>query len=170
MCTADWASHPVSQYSSEELQTRYTALIRYWIWSVKFTHAAILCWLIFTAVRKKPKLYMWHMAAGRGKVQVLEKMRDWTKEIRLNPEELRKVVCLLKENSGQRLLHNVAGSGKVELLEELWDWAKKLQLISEKLRKKVFVKNRTYRNLVQNFRNVRDGRRNMWGFFLVILT
>jgi hypothetical protein len=77
------------------------------------------------------------MAAGRGKVQVLEKMRDWTKEIRLNPEELRKVVCLLKENSGQRLLHNVAGSGKVELLEELWDWAKKLQLISEKLRKKV---------------------------------
>ena len=82
---------------------------------------------------------MWHMAAGRGKVQVLEKMRDWTKEIRLNPEELRKVVCLLKENSGQRLLHNVAGSGKVELLEELWGWAKELQLKPEELMNEVLL-------------------------------
>jgi ankyrin repeat protein len=43
-----------------------------------------------------------HMAAERGNVEVLEKLWDWAKELQLNPEELRNIVCLSKDNSVKR--------------------------------------------------------------------
>jgi hypothetical protein len=31
----------------------------------------------------------WHIATGRGNVEILEKLWDWVKELQLKPEELR---------------------------------------------------------------------------------
>ena len=67
----------------------------------------------------------WHMAAGRGKVDILEKLWDWAKELELKPEELRDNVCLSKDRYGQTAWHMAAGRGYIELLEKMWDFAKK---------------------------------------------
>jgi len=77
------------------------------------------------------------MAATRSKVQLLERLWVWAKELQLNPEELRNIVCLSKDNSGQTPWHEAALRGKVEVFEKLWDWATELQLNPEDLRIKV---------------------------------
>ena len=68
----------------------------------------------------------WHKAALRGNDEVLEKVWDWAKELQLNPEELRKDVCLLKDNTGQTPWHKAAEYGKFEVIQKLCDWAKEL--------------------------------------------
>jgi len=40
----------------------------------------------------------WHIAAETGKIEVLERLWDWAKELQLNPEEIKNDVYLLKDN------------------------------------------------------------------------
>ena len=71
------------------------------------------------------------MAALWGKVEVLERLWDWAKELQLNSEDIKNDVYLLKEKDRKTAWHMAAICGKVEVLERLWDWAKKLQLNPE---------------------------------------
>ena len=64
------------------------------------------------------------MAVESVKVQVLEKLWDWAKELQLKPEELRNELWLSKDNSGKTARHNAARVGHVEVLERLCDWSK----------------------------------------------
>jgi len=41
------------------------------------------------------------MAAMKRKVEVLERLSDWAKELQLNPEEIKKDVHLLKDKDGK---------------------------------------------------------------------
>jgi hypothetical protein len=50
----------------------------------------------------------WHMAAGKDQVEVLEKLRDFPKELQLKPDELRNEVFLSKELFNQTPWHMAA--------------------------------------------------------------
>jgi ankyrin repeat protein len=76
----------------------------------------------------------WHVAAGNGHIEVLEKLWDLAKEVQLNPEELRNEVWLSKDMYGQTAWHMAVGEGHVEILEKLWEWARELQLKPEELK------------------------------------
>ena len=74
-----------------------------------------------------------HMAAGKRKVEVLEKLWDWAKELQLRPEELRNEVLLSKNKSGKTAWHMAQGRGYFQVLEKLLDCAKEIQLNQEEL-------------------------------------
>jgi hypothetical protein len=91
------------------------------------------------------------MAAETGKVQVLGKERDRSKELHLNPEKIMNYVRFLKDNSDETPdetpWHKAVENGNVELLSELWDLTKELQLNREELRKCFFfAKRQIWRN------------------------
>jgi len=76
----------------------------------------------------------WHKAAERSDVELLNKLRDWAKELQLKPEVLRNKVLLSKEYYKGTAWHKATKRGHVELLKELCIWAKELQLKPEELR------------------------------------
>jgi ankyrin repeat protein len=76
----------------------------------------------------------WHTAAGRGQVEILEKLRNWAKELQLKPEEIRNEELLSKNESGYSAWHFAVERGQVVILENLWNWAKELQLKPEEIR------------------------------------
>ena len=66
----------------------------------------------------------WQNAAGRGEVEILEKLWDWAKKLQLKPEELRNELLLSKDEFNKTAWHKAAERGEVAILEKLWDWAK----------------------------------------------
>jgi ankyrin repeat protein len=67
----------------------------------------------------------WHEAAAKSRVEILQKLCDWAKELQLKSEELRNE--LSKNIFGQTPYHQAAQRGRV-VFEKLWDWAINLQL------------------------------------------
>ena len=66
----------------------------------------------------------WHMAAGEGDVELLEKLWDWAKELQVKPEDLRNKFWLSSVKNGQTGWHMFARKSNVEILKTLSDWAK----------------------------------------------
>jgi len=54
------------------------------------------------------KYTAWHMAAGTGHVEILQKVWDWAKELQLKPEELRNDVWLSKSRLDYMVWHLAA--------------------------------------------------------------
>jgi ankyrin repeat protein len=74
---------------------------------------------------------IWHTAAKRGHVEVLQKLWDWTKNLQEKPEELRNQLWLSKDNSGTTAWNYAASYGHDEVLQKLCEWSEELQLKPE---------------------------------------
>jgi len=70
----------------------------------------------------------WHKAAGRSRLDFLEKLWDCAKELQLNPKELRNELLLSRVKSQEMGCHKATQRGQVEILEKLWGYAKILQI------------------------------------------
>jgi ankyrin repeat protein len=81
----------------------------------------------------------WHIAAGRGHIEVLEKLWDWVKELQLKQEELMNEVWLSKGEFNRTAWHVSTVCGHVDILGKLWDWAKDRQLNPLELRNEVWL-------------------------------
>jgi endo-1,4-beta-D-glucanase Y len=75
----------------------------------------------------------WHEAVQWGKVEVLDKMWEWTKKV-LNRNELNNKLFSAREETKQTFLHHAALIGDEEIFEKIWKWANE-QLTPEMLNK-----------------------------------
>jgi ankyrin repeat protein len=73
----------------------------------------------------------WHVAAEGGKVEILDKLWEWAKEV-LNTDELNNNLLLAKDWFEQLALHHASYIGNVQILERIWKLAKE-QLTPEEL-------------------------------------
>jgi len=74
----------------------------------------------------------WHMAAQRGKLEVLDKLWDLAMK-ELTTEELSNTFLLAKDGTERSAWHVAANSDNVEILEYLWECAKE-KLNTEELK------------------------------------
>jgi hypothetical protein len=81
---------------------------------------------------------VWHNAAERGQVEILEKLWDWAKELQLKPKQLRNEV-FSTDKYGKTVSYKAANRGQVEILEKLWDWVNELQLETYMLRYEILL-------------------------------
>ena len=63
------------------------------------------------------------MAAQGDKVDVLDQLWEWTKEV-LNTDEINNKLLLAKEYDEETVLHHASFSENVQIIERIWKWAK----------------------------------------------
>jgi len=64
------------------------------------------------------------MAAEWGKLEELQKVREWAEE-KLTTEEIKNKLLLHTDNEGRTALHIYAQMGNLEALQKVWEWAEK---------------------------------------------
>jgi len=67
----------------------------------------------------------WLLTTERDQVEILEKLWNWAKKLKLKQEDLRNEVFLTKDESNDMAWHKAAGKDQVEILEKFCDRAKK---------------------------------------------
>jgi len=78
---------------------------------------------------------VWQRAVYSGKLESLEILWSWAKEVALSPDEL-----LLAQNElGCTILHMASEKNHVEILNKLWVWAEKAQQNPKELNKKLLL-------------------------------
>jgi endo-1,4-beta-D-glucanase Y len=89
------------------------------------------------------------VAAGMGKLDILQKIWEWAKEI-LTKEEINNKLLLATDNKGRTAWHVAASWGKLGVLLKIWEWAKE-NLTTEEINNKLLLatdsKGRTAWNL-----------------------
>jgi hypothetical protein len=73
-------------------------------------------------------------AAGKGQVEILERLWDFAKELQLKPDEFLNEVLLSKDKFNRTAWHMAAEDCQFLILEKLWDFLKELQLKPQGLR------------------------------------
>jgi hypothetical protein len=66
--------------------------------------------------------------AAEGSVSVVEKLKDFAKEVQLNDDKLKNQLLLAKDKFGNTVWHRAAEGGSLDTLEALWDWAKEAEI------------------------------------------
>jgi len=82
---------------------------------------------------------VWHMAAERGSVELIDKLWVWAKEKLPDPNLLKNKLLLYRDKHGVNAWYLAAMTGSVQILGKLWDWAKELQLKPETLKTKFYL-------------------------------
>jgi hypothetical protein len=82
---------------------------------------------------------MWHAAAERGNLEMLEAFWVLTKEGQLKPDEKRKFL-LARDKYVNTAWHEAVRTGNLEILRALWSWAKETQLIPNELSELILAK------------------------------
>jgi ankyrin repeat protein len=78
---------------------------------------------------------VWHHAVELGRIEALEALWNWAKDLGLHPEEL----LLDKVKVGLTALQISAKENHVGILQKLWVWAEEWQLNSNELKKIVLL-------------------------------
>jgi hypothetical protein len=72
------------------------------------------------------------MAAERGILETLQKVREWANE-QLTAEELKTNLLLATDSKGRTVLLMAALHGKLDIFQKVWKWAKE-QLTAEEIK------------------------------------
>jgi hypothetical protein len=70
-----------------------------------------------------------------GKLEELQTLRSWAKEVELNLHEL----LLAATEEGRTALHIAAKENYTEVLQEVWVWTEEWQLNTNELKKKLLL-------------------------------
>ena len=70
---------------------------------------------------------VWHHAAYFGRLEALETLWCWAKEVKLKLDEL----LLFESEEGLTAFHMAAQQNHIEILQKLWVWAEKCQTNSK---------------------------------------
>ena len=62
----------------------------------------------------------WHIAAFRGKQDVMQKIWEWAKE-RLTTQEIKNEMLLRTDNEGRNVWHIAAFRGKLYVMQKIWE-------------------------------------------------
>jgi ferredoxin-fold anticodon binding domain-containing protein len=73
--------------------------------------------------RNNRKRTAWHMAAERGKVEILDKLWEWAKEV-LKRDDMNNNLLLAEDYDKEIILHHASFSDIIQTLEIMWQLAK----------------------------------------------
>ena len=79
----------------------------------------------------------WHWAAGKGNLDVLQKVWEWANE-NLTREEINNKFLLSTGNEGKIAWHWAAGKGNLDVLKKIWEWANE-NLTREEIHNKLLL-------------------------------
>jgi hypothetical protein len=69
-----------------------------------------------------------HLAAQNNQVETLKKMWVCAEETQINPQELKKILFLAKDQDGCFVWHRTAFCSSIETLETLWILSKEVEI------------------------------------------